>query len=48
MLRNRLKMNVSKTEIMVFASARVKLPVLSIAVGAEYHQPAGQGRHVLV
>ena len=34
------------TEIMVFASPRVKLPVLSIAVGAKSHQPAGQVRNL--
>ena len=42
MLKNRLKMNDSKTEMMVLAFSRVKLPTLSTAVGAESHQPAGQ------
>jgi len=41
-LRNRLKINESKTEMMVLVSPRVKLPVLSITVGAESHQPAGK------
>ena len=46
MLRNRLKMNDSKTEMMVFAFPHVKLLTLSIAVGAESHQPAGQVRNL--
>ena len=46
MLRNRLKINDSKTEMMVFASPRVKLPTLSVAVGAASHQPAGQVRNL--
>ena len=46
MLRNRLKMNDSKTEMMVFASPRVKLPTLSVAVGVASHQPAGQVRNL--
>ena len=33
MIRNRPKMNVSKTEMIVFSSPRVKLPALSVAVG---------------
>ena len=48
MLKNRLKMNDSKTEMVIFASPRVKLSALSIAVGAEYHQPAGQVRNLCV
>ena len=39
MLRNRLKLNDSKRETMVFVSPHVKLAVFtSIAVGAKYHQ----------
>jgi len=36
-----LKLKDSKTEMVVFVSPRVKLPALSIPVGAESHQPAG-------
>ena len=40
MLRNRLKMNDSKTDMTVFAPPRAKQPVLSVSVGPEVHQPA--------
>ena len=46
MLRNRLKMNDSKTEMMVFAPPRAKLPVLSVSVGPEVHQPAASVRNL--
>jgi hypothetical protein len=46
MLKNGLKMNDSKTEMTVFASPRVKLPALSVALGAESHQPAVQVRNL--
>jgi len=46
MLRNRLKMNDSKTEMIVFASPRVKLSDFSIAVGTQSHQPVGQVRNL--
>ena len=32
--------------MMIFASPRVKLPALSIAVGAESHQPSGQVKNL--
>ena len=47
MLRNRLKMNDSKTEMMVFfAPPHAKLPVLSVSVGPEVHQPAASVRNL--
>ena len=46
MLRNRLKMNDSKTEMMVFAPPRAKLHVLSVSVGPEVHQPAASVRNM--
>ena len=46
MLRNRLKMNDIKTEMMVFAPPRAKLPVLSVFVGPEVHQPAASVRNL--
>ena len=44
MLRNRLKMNDSKTEMILFRSSRVKLPALSVAVGGESLQSVRQLR----
>ena len=38
------KMNDTKTEMMIFASLCVKLSVLTNALGAKSHQPAGQVR----
>ena len=35
-----------KQKLMVFASPRVKQLALSIAEGAEYHQPAGNVRYL--
>ena len=46
MLRNRLKMNDSKTEVMVFAPPRARLPVLGVTVGSEVHQPATSVRNL--
>ena len=46
MLRNRLKIKGSKTEMTVFPSARVKLPDLCVAVGGEYLQSAHQLRNI--
>jgi len=45
MLRNRLKINDSKTDMVVFASPHVKLPALSITISAESHQPAKRVRY---
>ena len=38
--------NDSKTEMMVFAPPRAKLPVLSVSVGPEVHQPAASVRNL--
>ena len=46
MLTNKLKMNDSKTEMMVFAPPRAKLPVLSVSAGPEVHQPAASVRNL--
>ena len=39
MLRNKLKMNDSKTEMIVFAPPRVTIPDLSVSVGSDVHHP---------
>ena len=39
MLRNKLKMNDSKTEMIVFAQPRVTIPDLSVSVGSDVHHP---------
>ena len=39
-------MNDSKTEVMVFAPPRARLPVLCVTVGSEVHQPATSVRNL--
>ena len=39
MLRNQLKMNDSKTEMIVFAPPRVTIPDFSVSVGSDVHHP---------
>ena len=39
-------MNDSKTEVMVFAPPRARLPVLGVTVGSEVHQPATSVRNL--
>ena len=46
MLKDKLKMNDSKKEMMVFTSARVKLPDLSVMVGTDSHHSAATARNL--
>lgn len=46
MLRNKLKMNDGKTEMMIFTSPRVKLPDLSVVVGMDSHHSATTARNL--
>ena len=39
-------MNDSKTEVMVFAPPRARLPVRGVTVGSEVHQPATSVRNL--
>ena len=43
MIKNRLKMNDSKTEMIIFAPPRAKIPNLCIAVWTVVHQSADSG-----
>jgi exonuclease III len=46
MIKNRLKMNDSKTEMIIFAPPRAKIPNLSITVGTAGHQSADSVRNL--